>query len=778
MNPPGNADLRLRALAIFEGSLEQTDDRRDAWIAARCDGDAMLAAEVGRLCAADRSASAFLESPAISSRDHRGERFGPFVLEDELGAGGMGRVYSARRVDDTFEQEVAVKLFDQAVRDPVALARFDAERRILARLEHPGIARLIDGGTAEDGTPWVAMELVRGEPITLYCERHRLDVAERVALMIRVCNALEAAHEHGVVHRDIKPGNVLVDEHGKPRVIDFGIAKVLDAGFLDAELPATATQAVPLTPEYASPEQVRGETVGTASDVYALGILLYELLTGTRPYRLTSPSPLELARTVCLTIPPDPSDRVARGGLAAMQGLPAARELRRRLRGDLDRIVMTALRKAPKERYASAAGLGRDLERHLTGQPVSARGASRWYRFSRFVQRHQFASIATAAAILILATGLVAVTIQARRVQQEAERAEAARDFLSSLILRADPYEVSAEPTLAGALRASLKDIDQRFAGQPQLEADMRYAIGYALQNLGDVATARSQIQHALDYRNQHGTALEQAEALDGLGLVGWWESDMAAAEAHFKEALQRIEGDQSPAAKQARVNALTNLGAMLIDAGDFTRSVEYSRKAEQAAEAAGNIDTETRAMIQGNLGNALTEIEGSEEEALAAFARTEALQREATGEMHPNFAILLNNRALALHGMGRIDEAIEAMRRSVDIRRATLGPSHPQTATALFNLAGLLVSAERAEEAEPFALEAVTVAEGGYEAGHPRIGKAHEMLGRVYNAQGRTEQARQELQAALAIYRAATDVDPAWIERAEVLLQGMDEKS
>ncbi|MEZ5465253.1 MAG: serine/threonine-protein kinase [Lysobacteraceae bacterium] len=768
MSPSGSADLRLRALAIFEDSLDQPDEQRDAWIASRCDGDATLAAEVERLCAADRSTTSFLESPAITFRDHRGERFGPFLLEDELGAGGMGRVYRARRVDDTFEQEVAVKLFDHGFRDPVALARFDAERRILARLEHPGIARLIDGGTAEDGTPWVAMELVRGEPITQYCERHRLDVAARVALMIRVCNALEAAHEHGVVHRDIKPGNVLVDEHGKPRVIDFGIAKVLDAGFLDADLPATATQAVPLTPEYASPEQVRGESVGTASDVYGLGILLYELLTGTRPYRLTSPSPLELAHTVCLTIPPDPSDRVARGGLGALQGLPAARELRRRLRGDLDRIVMTALRKAPNERYASAAGLGRDLERHLTGQPVSARGASRWYRFTRFVQRHQFASIATAAAILILATGLVAVAIQARRAQHEAERAEAARDFLASLILRADPFEVAAEPTLAGALRASLQDIDQRFAGQPQLEADMRYAIGYALQNLGDAATARQEIQRALDYRNRHGTALEQAEALDGLGLVDWWDSDMAAAEAHLAEALQRIEGDNSPEAQKLRVNSLTNLGAMLIDAGDFQRSVEYSRQADQAADAAGNIDTETRALIQGNLGNALTEVGGENEASMAAFARAEALQREATGEMHPNFAILLNNIALALHGMGQPDEAITAMQRSVDIRRETLGPKHPQTATALFNLAAMLVSVDRVDEAEPLALEALSVAEGGYEAGHPRIGKAHEMLGRVYAASNRPEMAREQFDSAIAIYRAAINVDPGWIEQAQ----------
>ncbi|MCB1560015.1 MAG: serine/threonine protein kinase [Xanthomonadales bacterium] len=774
MNTPRPVELQLRALAIFEGSLEQPEDDRDHWIAARCNGDAALAAEVERLCVADRSTGSFLESPAITPRDHRGERFGPFLLEDELGAGGMGRVYRARRVDDGFEQEVAIKLFDHGFRDATALARFDAERRILARLEHPGIARLIDGGTAGDDTPWVAMELVRGEPITLYCERHRLGVAERVALMIRVCNALEAAHERGVVHRDIKPGNVLVDEHGKPRVIDFGIAKVLDASFLEAELPATATQAVPLTPEYASPEQVRGEIVGTASDVYGLGILLYELLTGTRPYRLTSPSPLELARTVCLTIPPDPSDRVARARLSAMQGLPAVRELRRRLRGDLDRIVMTALRKTPNERYASAAGLGRDLERHLTGQPVSARGASRWYRLRCLVQRHRFASAATAVAMLILAAGLIAVSIQARRVQHEAERAEAARDFLASLILRADPFETAPEPTLAGALRASLQDIGQRFAGQPQLEADMRYAIGYALQNLGDAATARQEIQRALAYRNRHGTALEQAEALDGLGLVDWWDSDLGAAEARLKEALQRIEGDDSPEAQKLRVESLTNLGAMLIDAGDFPRSVEYSRRAEQAAESAGDIDIETRAMIQGNLGNALTEIGGREEEALAAFARTEALQREATGEMHPNFAILLNNRALALHGMGRLDEAIKAMRRSVDIRRATLGPKHPQTATALFNLAGLLVAANRPDDAEPFAREALQVAEGGYEAGHPRIGKAHEMLGRVLAAQGHVQQARDQLEKSLSIYRNATDVDPAWATRAQSILDGL----
>ena len=766
-------DRRLRALSVFEESLEQPEAGRDAWIAEQCAGEPALAAEVAKLVAADRSAAAFLDSPAIALRDHRGERFGPFQLDDEIGAGGMGRVYRAHRADGRFEQEVAVKLFDQGIRDPLALARFDAERRILARLEHPGIARLIDGGTAEDGTPWVAMELVRGVPITMHCERQQLDVAERIALVIKVCDALEAAHAQGVVHRDIKPGNVLVDEHGQPRIIDFGIAKVLDEALLGAALPATSTQGVPLTPEYASPEQVRGTAVAAPSDVYALGILLYELLTGTRPYRLTSPSPLELASTVCLTIPPDPSDRVARNRLSAGHGLPAMRELRRQLRGDLDRIVMTALRKSPDERYPSAAALGRDLERHLTGQPVSARGASRWYRFSCFVRRYRFASTATAAAILILVSGLVAVTIQARRAQHEAERAEAARDFLSSLILRADPYETAPEPTLAGALKASLADIDQYFTGQPSLEADMRYTIGYALQNLGKTAEARQQIESALAWRQQHGTALEQAEALDGLAQVDWWDSDFTNAEQHFQQALDSLGDEDSAEAKKQRVDVLTNLGAMLIDAGDYPRSVDFSRQAELAAKDA-DVDLATQASIQGNLGNALIEIDGEREAGLAAFERARALQKKATGEQHPSYAVLLNNIALAYYSVGRLDDAVAPMQQSLAIRRATLGPTHPQTATALFNLAGLYIRLGRLDDAEPLAREALAVAEGGYQPGHPRIGKAHEKLAQLFVAQGRTQLARDEAEAALAIYQSAPDVDPEWIRTVKDILDGL----
>ena len=779
VDAPGSP--QARALDLFAESLEQPENNREAWLRERCAGDAALCAAVLRLHAADVHGAGFLEASPVPLRDRIGERLGAFELVTLIGAGGMGRVYRARRADGKFEQEVAVKLFDAGRMDAVALARFDAERRILASLEHPGIARLIDGGNAADGTPYVVMELVRGEPVTRWCNSRQLDLAARLQLFVRLCEGLEQAHRRGIVHRDIKPGNVLVGEDGQPKLIDFGIAKVLQDSAVEVELPATAVNTAMLTPEYASPEQVCGRPVGPSSDVYSLGILLYELLTGVRPYQVATLSPAQLEQTVCRSVPADPSDQVSRNRASPPLGLADARQLRRALRGDIDRIVMTALCKEPGQRYPSAAALGRDIERYLSGEPVEARGASRLYRLRKFVQRHRGAAAGLATAFIVLIGGIVAVTMQAREAQrqrdaaqQEAARAEAARDFLVRMIGRADPFENADTPTLAGALKQSVQEIDERFSGQPALEAQMRHAIGHALVGLGETAAARDQLEQALALRRQHGSPLDQAESLDGLGVVAWWESDFALAEANLREALDQLDTDSSPRAQALRVNVLANLGGMLVDAGEYARSVAFSRQALAAAERSAQTGIETRASIWGNLGNALSELEGESEAALAAFDKVLALQREATGEMHPNYAIVLNNLGLMHMSLGRHDQALLALQRSLEIREQTLGGKHPQTATALFNLAGMLIALGRHAEAEPHALRALEVAERGFAPGHPRIGKAHEKLAQLYQATGRTELAREHARAALRLYRAAKGVDPAWIDTAQGVLDAL----
>jgi len=774
-NPHLPDDPDAASLGVFSEYLDRPEAGRDEWLETRLQGRPEVLARVLRLIDAEQRSAGFLEGDprGTALRGRAGDRLGPWELVGQLAIGGMSRVFRARRTDGVYEQDVAVKLFDGAHLDASTAGRFDAERRILAALDHPGIARIIDGGESDDGTPYVVMELVHGQPITHYCNRHELDLPERLALFQKVCVALEVAHRHGVVHRDIKAGNVMVSNNGEPKVIDFGIAKVLSSGGIAVDLPETRQGNALMTPEYASPEQLRGGPVDVTSDVYSLGVLLYELLTGTRPHKIAGLSPVEMENTVCNTVPADPSEMVKQRRASPPVGLGEANFLRRRLRGDIDRIVMTAMRLEPASRYTSALGLSQDIERHLSGQAVRARGASKLYRTTRFIGRHRAGFAATAAAFGLLVVALVVVDTQRERAREEAARAESARAFLAEMIQRADPFENADEPTLAGALKQAIPGLGQRFEGQPLLEAEMRYAIGYALQNLGEVQPAREQLELALELRRKSGSPVDLAEVHDGLGIVGWWESDFDASRDHFQRALELLTDAQSERARVLSVNILANWAAMMIDAGNNEASERLALQALEGAESADAVSAETLAAIWSTVATARDGLERGEE-ALEAFERTLEIQREATGEMHPSYAIVLNNMALMYYGMDRLEDATEAMQQSVQIRRATLGETHPQTATALFNLARLQTIAGDYEKAEANARTALAVAENGYQPGHPRIGKAHEALAIVLEARGRPTEAMTHASQAKAIYEQAAAVDPAWITAIDELIAGL----
>ncbi|HKL50284.1 MAG TPA: serine/threonine-protein kinase, partial [Wenzhouxiangellaceae bacterium] len=334
-SPDLPADPEAAALGAFSEYLDRPEVDRDVWLNGHLEARPDVLARVRRLIDAERSSAGFLEDgirgPALRGRS--GERLGRWELVEQLAVGGMSRVYRGRRTDGVYDQDVAIKLFDGAHLDASSAGRFDAERRILAALDHPGIARIIDGGESRDGTPYVVMELVHGQPITHYCDQHELGLAERLELFQKVCVALEVAHRHGVVHRDIKAGNVMVSDDGEPKLIDFGIAKVLESAGVAVDLPETRQGNALMTPEYASPEQLRGAPVGVTSDVYSLGVLLYELLTGTRPHKIAGLSPVEMEDTVCNTVPADPSEMVKRRKSAPPSGLGDVGYLKRRLSG-------------------------------------------------------------------------------------------------------------------------------------------------------------------------------------------------------------------------------------------------------------------------------------------------------------------------------------------------------------------------------------------------------------------------------------------------------------
>ena len=414
-----NPERWHRLEELFHEILELPPDARAGSLAEACGDDLELRAEVDRLLQSHAEASAFV-SKAAAGVEHiaatmmpADAHVGDYRIVRELGRGGMGTVYLGERADAQFDMRVAIKLIKRGMDTDTVLQRFRHERQILAGLEQPNIARLLDGGTTDDGRPYFVMEYVDGQPIDAYCRIHQLSVDERLRLFRQVCAAVSYAHQHLVVHRDIKPSNILVTSDGVPKLLDFGIAKLLDTGE-DAATMVTAFGAQALTPQYASPEQLRGERISTVSDVYALGVLLYEVLAGARPYELTGKSPDEVRHIVADTDIVKPSQLATRRGDAVA----------RRLRGDLDAIVITAMRKDPAERYASVALFDDDVRRHLEGLPVVARGDSWSYRTARFVRRRKLGVTAAAAVAITLVGGIIATRRQARVARAQRARAE------------------------------------------------------------------------------------------------------------------------------------------------------------------------------------------------------------------------------------------------------------------------------------------------------------------------------------------------------------------
>ena len=423
-------------MQILGEAIEREPESRDGWVDTVCAGDEALRADVTRLLARQKQAEQFLEESPLAAvaesngRSMIGERIGLYKIIREIGRGGMGAVYLAERDDAHFTRRVALKLIKRGMDTDFVVQRFRNERQILASLDHPNIAGLIDGGATEADLPYFIMEYVEGQPINKYANANKLSTAERLKLFRTVCSAVQYAHQNLVIHRDLKPSNILVTKDGEPKLLDFGIAKLLKAdGGAETELTATAVRV--MTPEYASPEQIKGERITTSSDVYSLGVLLYELLTGQRPYRVKSRQPEEVAKAICEQEPERPSAAVrmtafrvptsvgssGRDKSPAEVGTLNTRNLKL-LRGDLDNIVLKALRKEPQRRYASVDQFSEDIRRHLEGLPVTARKATLSYRASKFVQRNK---IGVAAAVLILLTlggGIVATTIEARRANR------------------------------------------------------------------------------------------------------------------------------------------------------------------------------------------------------------------------------------------------------------------------------------------------------------------------------------------------------------------------
>ena len=517
---------------IFHAATELPYEERASFIQQRSSGDLELLHEVKLLLESHDEAEHFIEKPALVSAseilpaldDHSrsGQSIGQYRVVREIGRGGMGVVLLAVRDDDQFEKRVAIKLLRRGMDTEDLLRRFRNERQILASLEHPHIARLIDGGMTEDGLPYFVLEYVEGEPLDKYCDEHRLPTSDRLQIFGKVCAAVQYAHQNLIVHRDLKPSNILVTSEGEPKLLDFGIAKLLDPKLNAYTISPTATMARLMTPDYASPEQIRGRPITTASDVYSLGVVLYRLLTGHPPYHFADSSPQEIERLVCDTEPERPSTAVSRvkafttgesvtritpeSVSKARQEQPDA--LRRRLRGDLDNIVLKAMRKEPERRYSSAAQLAEDIGRYTEGLPVIARKDTFTYRASKFIGRNKVGAAAAAVVLLAILAGLTTSIWQARVARGERAKAEGVSRFLETMLLASSPTSTFRKRKNDASVRDVLDEASKRLAsgglsGQPEVRAQLQRIIGASYISQGQFDLAEQNLTTALEAQTQ-----------------------------------------------------------------------------------------------------------------------------------------------------------------------------------------------------------------------------------------------------------------------------------
>ncbi|HEU4662821.1 MAG TPA: serine/threonine-protein kinase [Dokdonella sp.] len=680
-----DAELRDEVLSML---------RADAAASARTDVSAH-APEVMR----DLAEQIATDAARVSAREHAGRLVGPFRLLREIGRGGMGAVWLAERADGAYAQQVAIKLIRGDWDADASHARFRAERQILAGLQHPNIAHLVDGGVAADGKPWLALEYVDGEDVLAWCDRRRLGIEPRLRLLLTVCSAVAHAHQRLVVHRDLKPSNILVGHDGVVKLLDFGIAKLLD----ERDAGGEATRL--FTPEYAAPEQLRGEAVTTAVDVYALGLLLYEVLVGRRARdgsaMPSSISPVEPAR---------PSAALARTGgvrtgrAAARRGL-TPRGLRRRLHGDLDAIAMKALRDDPAQRYASVGDLAADLERHLANRPVHARRGDWRYRAGRFLRRHAIAVAAAAIGALAIVGGGAVATWQAHVAatqrdvaRREAETARRTAEVLVDVFKAANPATRPGETvTPADLLDEGVRTVRRKLGNQPEQRAALLEALGRARNGLGTPEAARPLLEEALALRVAGEDRLAEASARLALGTVWSRQSRNEEALAEDERAFALSAGD-SRQAVEMRATADLHAGIELANLDRWDEAEPRLRRSARSRADLFGTDSEPYWQVLVPWAFNLAARERADEAlALLDPAWRAIAARTAPGDWERSY--LLGARSYALTQAGQYHDAVLVQEEALAIARRVYGDDHPNTNEALVNFASALYRDGQANE-------------------------------------------------------------------------------
>jgi serine/threonine protein kinase len=752
------------ALELFDRLLTLTQAERVRELAALACAQPELHAQVLLLLEADLSAEAekfmtrnALLGDAIAAGLGAGVHLGPYRLERQLGMGGMGEVWLARRSDGRYEGVVALKVLRAHMVQSSARERFVREGKILGQLSHPNIARLLDAGTTSIGVLYLVLEYVEGVQIDRWCDQQSLDIPGRLRLFLQICEAVAHAHAHLVIHRDLKPGNILVTARGDVKLLDFGIAKLLEDDGASCETELTRLSGRAMTPDFAAPEQILGLPVTTATDVYALGALLYLMLAGCLPYDRARLTARELEQDVLERSPRTLAKAIGEGDRAATAAAcrrTTLARLRRALAGDPDTIVSKALRLEPERRYGTVEQLAADIGRHLSGLPVIAARDTWTYRSSKFLRRHMVGAVISAVAVFTAVAFVIAMYLQMEQTARERVRAERVSSFLVQLFDLSDPYKGRGnEITARELLDIGARQVSTSLSDQPETRAELMGTIGRVYNRLGLYDKSIPMLEQALEqFTALHGVAdTEVAAMTNELGVALWSRGDLQAAQERLESALRKRQVQPGPDSLEV-AETLTDLARVAFDQGLHDKAERYFRASLQIYSRHGLQGTSAAAHVMHELANLYSHV-GRYRESTQLLENALRIDRQALGEDHPRVIMEVHSLAYDLQMQGQFAAAEPLFIQSNEKIRAVLGPDHPYTIGMLSNYARFLRRKGDLDKAEPLFRQVLEFNLRTHGAEHADVGTAQVNLAILLHDAGRLEEAEALFRAALSTY-------------------------
>ena len=765
-----NHDRLHKLRELFDEASNLEVDERELYLIQKCADDPELKKEILSLFNSLGSTKDFLEEPLTIVEQNNnsftdpyiGRQIGNYVIDGEAGVGGMGIVYTGKRNDKEFEQKVAIKILKHGITSEYLLKRFQIERQTLANLQHQNIARLLDGGRTVDGLPYLVMEFIDGIPITECCNKNKLNVEEILKLFREVCNAVQYAHQNLIVHRDLKPGNILVTKDGIPKLLDFGIAKLIDEELVDNNEGLTRTGVWHLTPEYASPEQIKGEKITTASDVYSLGVLLYQILTGYQPYKISNNSPSVISKIITEEKVQKPSERVKEiTEINNEVNIFHPEKISNQLKGDLDNIISKAMNKDPLRRYVSVEQFSEDLRRHLAGLPVIAQKDTAGYRLSKFIKRHKVGFVSSIGFIVFLIASLIAIIWQANIAASERDKAlsealkvENVNKFLQDMLSSVDPTEVGKDVKVYDVLKKASNDVGNNFSRHPDIEAAVRKTIGKTLTNLGEFDEAKPHLIKSLELNNTvYGKeSYQSAESMHELALYYHWIGELNIADSLYAKSIKIFrQNEDSP--PRAFASSLNDYGILKQEQAKYEESLKLLREAYNIYITNFGEKDRDVASTSNNLAltlESLKDLDGAEK----YYQKSLKTYLELYGPNRPEISTLYNNLAYIYIDKEDWNKAEEYFKKSLKLKIKTLGKNHSLVGLAYMNLGALEYTMKNYKSSESNLLRALENFKTALNENHVWVGLTDFWYSKILIEKSQYKEAESYIRTALSIYK------------------------